>query len=237
MNEIIFDVSGKVPETNTEQRIKKFWCYKNMREDGKYMPDFLMDFHNQKDFFKVIFHFYELELAKQGKKAPQDYNWQQLHIYSVDILFYCMIRFGYRLSRSRKRLPFLDYDTVEDKLRSYNRILFYSLIKGAENKEEVCVEAPNFDVDEKVQAWIDSEQHLPEFFQGKEKQVRFYNFMDDFMDLSDRYELKNCDKLKFMEYGVNALLQNAAKFGFIYTKVKMSGDFEDLESAMVQYGH
>lgn len=69
---------------------------------GKYMPEFLRDFHSQKDLFKAMHN--------TITNADENGNWREGHIYVVDTFLWYMARCGYTLQRSRKQVPFRSMD-------------------------------------------------------------------------------------------------------------------------------
>ena len=76
------------------------------RDEGKHLPAFMRDFHDQKDLFKAIHRRYV--------ERPDGANWVQAHTYTIDFFLWFMAQHGYTLQRSRVRLPFDDlHATVE----------------------------------------------------------------------------------------------------------------------------
>lgn len=69
---------------------------------GEYMPEFLRDFHSQKDLFKAMHN--------TITNADENGNWREGHIYVVDTFLWYMARCGYTLQRSRKQVPFRSMD-------------------------------------------------------------------------------------------------------------------------------
>lgn len=70
------------------------------RDEGKHLPAFMRDFHDQKDLFKTIHGRYQ--------ERPEGANWVQAHVYTIDFFLWFMAQHGYTLQRSRARLPFDD---------------------------------------------------------------------------------------------------------------------------------
>jgi hypothetical protein len=64
-----------------------------------YLPDFLKDFHDQKDFFKAM---HELYAKRLGEELPA-FNWRDSHIYTVDFLLWFLGAHGYKLTKARKK--------------------------------------------------------------------------------------------------------------------------------------
>lgn len=81
-------------------------------KSGNYLPEFLRDFHNQKDLFKRI----DETVANSQEKNKDDIiykrmpGWTICHIYVVDYFLWHMAKCGYTLQRSRAKIEFIDYD-------------------------------------------------------------------------------------------------------------------------------
>ena len=86
---------------------------KEWRRDGKYLPKFLRDFHDQKDIFKAIHQMTDV----QGHEYAKDISWVAGQCYVIDIFLWCMARFGYTLQKTRTKLKFEDLHTVIQKCR------------------------------------------------------------------------------------------------------------------------
>ncbi|WP_233979598.1 hypothetical protein [Pectobacterium versatile] len=78
-------------------------------ESGEYLPDFMRDFHAQKDIFKAMHN--------TITNANDNGNWRDGHIYVVDTFLWYMARCGYTLQKSRKQVPFrnMNDDISKDK--------------------------------------------------------------------------------------------------------------------------
>lgn len=85
-------------------------------ESGKYLPEFMRDFHDQKDIFKAM-HFTIDNADKNG-------NWRDGHIYVVDTFLWYMARCGYTLQRSRKDVDFRDMDKDVESMKNYGHSVF-----------------------------------------------------------------------------------------------------------------
>lgn len=78
---------------------------------GGYLPDFMRDFHDQKDLFKALDEVKQRSIEKRGGSYMRDLSWTDAHIYTVDIFLWMMARHGYTLQRSRKHgVTFPDID-------------------------------------------------------------------------------------------------------------------------------
>lgn len=74
------------------------------RSDGGHLPDFMRDFHDQKDVFKAI----AAIPPPSSSIAAAEINWMQAHVYTVDRFLWFMARHGYVLRKSSAKLPFHD---------------------------------------------------------------------------------------------------------------------------------
>jgi hypothetical protein len=78
-------------------------------ESARYLPDFMRDFHDQKDLFKTV---HETVHANPG---TQRINWVDAQIYTIDVFLWFMALRGYTLQRTRAKYEFLDIrKTVAD---------------------------------------------------------------------------------------------------------------------------
>jgi hypothetical protein len=75
-------------------------------KSGKYLPQPLRDFHDQKDTFKAIHQAIDVK----GHDYCKSVDWMAAHCYVIDIFLWYMARRGYTLQRSRQRLPFRDLE-------------------------------------------------------------------------------------------------------------------------------
>lgn len=71
-------------------------------ESKGYLPDFLKDFHDQKDVFKTIHELYNKSESLQ--KLPN--TWVDNHIFVVDFFLWFMGQHGYKLQRDRSKVEF-----------------------------------------------------------------------------------------------------------------------------------
>lgn len=65
------------------------------KKELKYLPDYLRDFHNQKDLFKMIHGWYnqnykETELLKK-------ISFREGQIFIIDFVLWCLVRYGYKI--------------------------------------------------------------------------------------------------------------------------------------------
>jgi hypothetical protein len=78
-------------------------------KSGKHLPDFMRDFHDQKDLFKSMHFFYrDMEPIQD---AP---NWVDGHTYVIDYFLWYMASRGYTLQKCRKQLKFKPFVNIKD---------------------------------------------------------------------------------------------------------------------------
>lgn len=107
------------------------------RKEGKHLPDFLKDFHDQKDFFRFLHEFTHPEEHEMVKNI----NWQQSHAYAIDILLWSLSRFGWTLQRNRSNQKFDDLDAfikiyTDKRNESFNNMLMSQIKKNQETDKE-----------------------------------------------------------------------------------------------------
>lgn len=78
-------------------------------QSGKYLPEFMRDFHDQKDVFKAMHN--------TITNANENGNPRDGHIYVVDTFLWYMARCGYTLQKSRKQVEFKDIDDDIERMR------------------------------------------------------------------------------------------------------------------------
>jgi hypothetical protein len=101
------------------------------REEGKYLPEFLRDFHDQKDFFKFLHE----TLNVDENELTKNINWMQGHVYLIDCVLWKLARYGYTIQKSRVKQNFEDIEeaiTKQTNLRndSFTKSLLGDSIKN-----------------------------------------------------------------------------------------------------------
>jgi hypothetical protein len=95
-------------------------------EEKKYLPEFMQDFHDQKDLFKSLHDLYSERLEKE---LPA-FNWRDSHIYTVDFFLWFMGMHGYKLQKVKaKDVEFYDIEKTkaeskEKRVEAISKILF-----------------------------------------------------------------------------------------------------------------
>jgi len=76
------------------------------RDDGGHLPDFMRDFHDQKNLFKAI-----AAIPPPASAFPStEVSWMQAHVYTIDRFLWFMARHGYVLRKADNKLPFDDIE-------------------------------------------------------------------------------------------------------------------------------
>jgi hypothetical protein len=86
---------GEMSDTKLTQWLK----------DGKHLPEFMRDFHDQKRIFKRLDEVRENDATHRREDIP---NWISAHIYVIDFFLWYMGRRGYTLQKSRAKHEFTD---------------------------------------------------------------------------------------------------------------------------------
>lgn len=94
-------------------------------KSGKYLPDFLRDFHDQKAFFKRL----DEIRSKRNDRYTENVNWISGQVYTIDIFLWFMACHGYTLQKSRKKVPFYDIDHDLSEFDKRQRELSANMIK------------------------------------------------------------------------------------------------------------
>lgn len=81
-------------------------------KDKGYLPDFMKDFHDQKDLFKSMEILFEKN--ENFKKLPG--SWIDRHIYVIDFFLWFMGQNGYTLQKNRSNVEFFD---IQDTIKHY----------------------------------------------------------------------------------------------------------------------
>ena len=77
----------------------------------KYLPDFMKDFHDQKDLFKCIHDLYKDD--ENFKELPA--SWRDNHIFVIDFFLWFMSMHGYKLQKIRQNIQFCDlHETMNE---------------------------------------------------------------------------------------------------------------------------
>ncbi|AGO48391.1 hypothetical protein Phi10:1_gp050 [Cellulophaga phage phi10:1] len=86
--------------------------------NGKHLPSFMSDFHDQKDLFKAIY-----EQWKDGEnKVLEDLGWTDAHVFTIDYFLWWMGLHGYKLQKTKsKDVVFYDPEETIEHARRIRR--------------------------------------------------------------------------------------------------------------------
>ncbi len=100
---------------------------KEFLTNGLFLPGEFRDFHDQKDLFKSIDYW--------ARETENEINWQDAHVYTIDIFLKFMAAHGYTLQRCKRKVNFCNiYDTVKEYERMVDKMGI--LRKPEEDKNE-----------------------------------------------------------------------------------------------------
>lgn len=85
------------------------------RRGGAHLPDFMRDFHDQKDLFKTLHQSVNVE----GHEYAKDIGWIAGQCYVIDIFLWWLARHGYVI---RKSTAHLDFDSLDKTMSSAKEV-------------------------------------------------------------------------------------------------------------------
>lgn len=97
--------------------------------EGRYLPRFLRDFHDQKDVFKWIGRAV-LRAKKVGDVDHYDVNWMNAQVYVIDKFLWFMARHGYTLQPTRAKYPTADWSASIAEMKAEDTAAFKAMISG-----------------------------------------------------------------------------------------------------------
>ncbi len=103
--------------------------FRDWRDQGKHLPEFMRDFHDQKDVFKSMLNYFN-----NAEEMPV--NWQDAHVFTIDWFLWFMAAHGYTLQKTKaKCIDFHDISETVEKAKKERAEQFSSIvldsIKGA----------------------------------------------------------------------------------------------------------
>jgi len=72
----------------------------NYMSNQENLPEFIKDFHDQKDLFKSIYAQYS---EGNNKELLSRVNWVDAHCFVIDVFLWWMGEHGYKLQKSKKK--------------------------------------------------------------------------------------------------------------------------------------
>ena len=104
--------------------------HRQWRKEGNHLPEFLKNFHDQKEVFKMIH-----ELTRPADGQEEKVNWLDGHVYVIDTFLWCMARHGYTLQKSRAQVEFDNIDKNLELIRQRENQLLQLFFENAKNKK------------------------------------------------------------------------------------------------------
>jgi len=95
-------------------------------KDGRYLPECLRDFHDQKEVFKAIDEIIPVR-PQDSIKRP---SWIEAQCYVIDIFLWFMARRGYTLRKTRKKGVFRDLDADVTNQTAKRLTSFSAMLRG-----------------------------------------------------------------------------------------------------------
>ena len=102
------------------------------RDEGKHLPKFLRDFHDQKDFFKYLHD--SIDTDDEENKVFKEISAREGHIYCIDYVLYILAKYGYTLQKSRAQYSFENLSDSIEKNNEYRKELFTQAMLNLQNK-------------------------------------------------------------------------------------------------------
>jgi hypothetical protein len=87
-------------------------CNKQWREDMQHLPEFMRDFHDQKNLFKALSCSFE-----NANECP--INFMDGQIYTIDWFLWFMAIHGYKLTKTTANVEHRDIDEAVNQGRNY----------------------------------------------------------------------------------------------------------------------
>lgn len=103
---------------------------KNWRENNAHLPEFLKDFHNQKEFFNLIFD----TMAIDELDPLKDINSLQAHVLTLDVVLWKLAQYGYTLQKSRVKKDFDDIEQAISQNSKRRQEQFLQVLKTPSDK-------------------------------------------------------------------------------------------------------
>ncbi len=87
--------------------------FKEWRDEGKHLPEFMRDFHDQKDLFKAMMMYFN-----NSEDCPV--NWCDGHVYTIDWFLWFMAAHGYKLQKTTAKVEYHDIEkTIEKSMQEW----------------------------------------------------------------------------------------------------------------------
>jgi len=93
--------------------------------NGNHLPDFLKDFHDQKEVFKAV-----CQQTTPDGGAPPPVNWIDAHVFTIDFFLHWIALHGYKLQKIRaSNVDFYEIEETLSALRKKSSDDFFESLK------------------------------------------------------------------------------------------------------------
>ena len=96
-------------EFRFEEAKKYDYQIEHYKKELKYLPEYLRDFHNQKDLFKMIHGWYNPNYKET--ELLNKITFRDGQIFIIDFVLWCLVRYGYKIQyNNMNKSKFNNYD-------------------------------------------------------------------------------------------------------------------------------
>lgn len=104
--------------------------FKEWRGESKHLPEFMRDFHEQKDLFKSMLNYFN-----NADEMPV--SWVDGHVFTIDWFLWFMAAHGYTLQKTRSKIDdFHDLNKTIESARKARSESFANLISSSMSQEK-----------------------------------------------------------------------------------------------------
>lgn len=96
------------------------------REEGKHLPDFLKDFHDQKDFFQLL----ASKLDCDEHEYIKNINSVQGHAYVIDAFLWFLSQYGYTIQKNKTKINFKNLQEDIKEMKKQQSDILISILKS-----------------------------------------------------------------------------------------------------------
>lgn len=103
-----------------------------------YLPSFLKDFHDQKDFFKTLWHDTLHVRTKNDVMEPyiRRLDWVLIHTFIIDDFLRYMAAHGWTLQRARQQVEFLDLEEAIERRKTEDAEVLRRWLTGTKEPQK-----------------------------------------------------------------------------------------------------
>ena len=113
------------------------------RQQQKHLPDFMRDFHDQKDLFKALFEVVTEIDDEHQKPYYEGLNFQNTHVYVLDVFLWILAAHGYTLQKNRSNFEFGDINEFISRRRDERSNRFHEMLQNSINERKNEIAAQN----------------------------------------------------------------------------------------------